>query len=370
MGTTPAAGEDGAIASAIHLEFIRAMAEGRDGMGADEVESFHRALFLARHGRELERWQQERHVREERIAVIESRLKPLRDRVDGEQPWLPVLEGGRPDTQPTAPWNAWDRTMFWASAAGILCLLVFGVFNISFNLLESGIVTFSEHPARAYFWAALLPVGALAVKVGWDVIEGRRLRDLYLWLFLGIGLVSVVTWVGAYASLYPTLSRTVAESIASMSVMSDASGQAFNSAGVKRLDRLVVAAQALAEISLSAVLGMYMTQLYARHRPVRLARNPAHEQLEAERRMLDESLMRERMGLAAARGEEARIQNQLAVFVAYARSLFEKEAALRRDRGHQRRLMMEELAEHIRKRLSSDDAGGNGVGAVPMEEAR
>lgn len=40
----------------------------------------------------------------------------------------------------------------------------------------------------AYLWAALLPVGALAVKVGWDVLASARLRTLYLWACLGIGL--------------------------------------------------------------------------------------------------------------------------------------------------------------------------------------
>lgn len=69
------------------------------------------------------------------------------------------------------------------TALAVISLLVFGVFNVSFNLLESGIVTFTEHPVRAYLWAALLPVGALGVKVGrfWNLflkVQGARLAIL------------------------------------------------------------------------------------------------------------------------------------------------------------------------------------------------
>jgi hypothetical protein len=206
-------------------------------------------------------------------------------------------------------------------------------------------------------------VGALAVKVGWDFLQSRRKRDVYLWTCLSAGLIGVMVWVAAYASVYPTLSKTVEEHLASLTVFDQAGvNEGFlaqlTSSGVKRIDMLLVAAQAIAEICLSAVLGMYMTQLYARHRPVRLAQNPAFVQMEAERLLLEESVERERLALAEARGNESRLQNELSVFVTYARSLYQKEAALRRDRAHQKRLLIDEIAETLKTRLAAVEKDG------------
>src|SRR5881396_4294701 len=97
--------------------------------------------------------------------------------------------------------------MFIVGCLGIVCLITFGVWNISFNLLESGLITFRENPVRSYLWAALLPVGALAVKIGWDFLQDRRRRDVYLWSCLLLGMLGVIVWAGAYASVYPTLSK-------------------------------------------------------------------------------------------------------------------------------------------------------------------
>lgn len=362
MSQLPAKTDDNPIASAIHLEFIRTVADSSNGAGIEDVEAFHRALFLNRHGKDLERFQQERRIRQDRLVGLEARLKHTRDRLAGEEHLVPVYEDGRPDTQPTAPWNIWDGTMFVSAALAILCLLIFGIFNISFNLLESGIVTFAENPVRAYLWAALLPVGALAVKVGWDVLQSRQKRDIYLWTCLVAGLAGVLTWVAAYASVYPTLSQSPAEHIESLSVFDSGNAGDYlsrlTSGGVKRIDMILVAAQAIAEICLSAVLGMYMTQIYARHRPVRLAANPAYVQFDRERRSLEESVAQERLALAQAKGEETRLEHQLSAFVTYARSLFQKEIALRRDRSHQKRLLIDQMAEQLKSRLEAVDRDG------------
>lgn len=362
------------ISPAIHLEFIRTVAETDGGTRGQDVEAFHRALFLHQHGHDLARFREQRRVSEDRLVDLEARLGRVRQRLAGAGPFVPVLEDGRPDTQPNAPWNFWDRTMFVAAAAAIVCLLVFGVLNVSFNLLESGLVTFAEHPYRAYFWAALLPVGALAVKVGWDLLRGLRQRDIYLWTCLALGVAGVLVWVAAYASIYPALSRTAAEQIGSLSVTDqgsstdDSFGQ-LTSGGAKRIDMLLVSAQALAEICLSAVLGIYLTQLYAKHRPVRLAPDPAYTQFDAERRRLEAGVSQERLALADAAGGEARLENQLAVFVKYARSLFEREAALRRDPTHQKRRLLDDIAGQIRTRLEGfdrhDGPEGNGDPAAP-----
>lgn len=118
---------------------------------------------------------------------------------------------------------------------------------------------------------------------------------------------------------------------------------------------MLVGAQAIAEIFLSAVLGMYMTQLYTRHRPVRLARNPTFLQFDEERARLEQEVAKERLALAEAKGEEGRLEHQMTAFIAYARSLFQRELALRRDRNHQKRLVLDDIAEQFKKRLAAVD---------------
>ncbi|HSH14973.1 MAG TPA: hypothetical protein VLD18_02995, partial [Verrucomicrobiae bacterium] len=188
-----------ALAAAINLEYVRNLAQAEAADGIEAVAAFHHSLFMHQHGRDLERFRQQKRISEDRLVDLESRLADTRDRLTGENPHVSVTEDGRPDTHPNAPWNLWDATMFWIAALAVTSLLVFGVFNISFNLLESGIVTFTEHPVRAYLWAALLPVGALGVKVGWDFLQSQRRRDAYLWTCLSLGILALLVWVAAYA---------------------------------------------------------------------------------------------------------------------------------------------------------------------------
>lgn len=352
------------IPSSIHLEFIRSVVDSGEEEGATHVEHFHRSLFLNQHGADLERLRLERQTAEERLAALEPRLLHTQRNLATQERYVPAIEDGIPDDQPNAPWNLWDRTMFAIAAVAVVCLLLFGVLNVSFNLLESGIVTFSQNPVRAYLWAALLPVGALAVKVGWDFLRSRRARAAYLWTSLILGLVAVFVWVVAYASVYPSLSRTTDEQIAALSVfaeptVTDDSFWGTTAGGVKRLDMILVAAQAVAEICLSAALGIYMTQVYLRHRPVRLAANPTFAQLDDDRRLLETEVSRERTALAVALGSQCRLEKQLAVFVAYARSLYQREVTAQRDRSHQKRLLIEEMADQLRSRLADIDRLGD-----------
>lgn len=351
--------------SAIHLEFIQNHAEHRDGDGIEEVADYHRAVFMNRHATDLERFQQEACIHENRLAHLEARLKDTHARLAHVDALVPVAVEGEPDIRPTTPWNLWDRTMFVLALCGVAALLVFGVFNISFNLLESGLVTFTENPVRAYFWSALLPVGALAVKVGWDFIQGPRKREVYLWTCLTAGIAGVLVWVGAYASVYPTLSKTTEEHLASLSVFdTDRPGggllPGLTGGGVKRIDSVIVTSQAMAEIFLSAVLGMYLTILYTRHRPVRLAGNPLFGQLDEERRGLEEAVARERLALAEARGNESRLNHQLSAFVSFARSMFEKESALRRSQSQQQRSLLDQIAQQLQAQLQPEGEDGNG----------
>ncbi len=354
----------GPIVPAVHLEFIQNQTGLSEDAGLEEIESYHRALFLHHHAGDLERFQQEARTHEERLAHLEARLRDTHGKLTGLDQLIPVNVNGEPDIKPTVPWNLWDRCMFAIAALAVICLVVFGVLNISFNLLESGLVTFIESPIRAYFWAALLPVGALAVKVGWDFLQSRWLRDAYLWTCLAIGIAGVLVWLAAYASVYPTLSKTTKEHIESLSVFETATnnGNALagtTAGGAKWIDVITVIAQATAEIFLSALLGMYMTSLYTRHRPVRLAGNPLFTQVDEERRILEESVAQERRALAEARGSQTRLENQLSALLAYAKSMFRKEAAQQRDQSRQKRQLWDQITEQLRTQLHTLENGSS-----------
>lgn len=348
------------ITPAVHLEFIQNQAALAEPSSAGEVEAYHRALFLHHHAAELEKFDQESRVHENRLEHLEHRLKDTNTKLAQVDALVPVNIDGAVDVRPSAPWNNWDRSMFVAALAGIASLLVFGVLNVSFNLLESGLITFVENPIRSYFWAALLPVGALAVKVGWDFLRSPRLRDLYLWSCLMAGVAGVLVWVGAYASVYPTLSKSVKDHIESLSVFDPAPTRGGGTeGGAKWVDMVTVASQAVAEIFLSAALGIYMTLIYSRHRPVRLARNPLFTQVDEERRALEQEIARERLALAEARGNRTRLENQLAALLAYAKSMFQREAGLRQDQAEQKKGLLDQLSQHLRAQLETIAANGS-----------
>lgn len=356
------------IAPPVHLEFIQNHLE--NPAAPAEIEQYHRSLFLHHHAVEWEQHRQLARTHQDKLGFLEARLKETQLRLSERTPLVPVAVDGREDTQPTSPWNLWDTGMFVICCLAILGLITFGVMNISFNLLESGFVTFRENPFRSYLWAALLPVGALAVKLGWDFLEGPKGRAAYLWSCLGLGMLGVLVWAGAYACVYPSLSKGINEQIASLTVFDSSrsgagSGSPLNFAGTKWLDVVTVAGQAVAEVFLSAVLGMYLTSLYARHRPVRLARDPAFAQLDQERRALEETIARERLSLGEATGHLARLDNELAALIAYGKSMFHRETARRQDQSEKRQLVLDQLSEHVRNHLVTIDAGNRSASTSP-----
>lgn len=362
------------ITPAVHLEFIQNHLEGLGTSTPEQIEQYHRALFLHHHAPEWERHRQEIKTRQDQLAFLEGRLEETR-RLLGDRPKLvPVTIDGAEDLKPTAPWNAWDLGMFVVCCLGIVALITFGVLNISFNLLESGLITFRENPWRSYLWAALLPVGALAVKVGWDFLEYPKCRGLYVWACLFLGIAGVLVWVASYAAVYPTLSKGVDEHIAALNVFDAAPGTGsasnLNFAGTKWIDAVTVAAQAAAEIFLSAVLGIYLTTLYARHRPVRLAHDPAFAQLDTERRELEGSIARERARLGEATGNLTRLENQLAALIAYGTSIFHREAARRQDQLEKKQIVLDELSNHLRHHLASIEPTGRIGGERPQTASR
>lgn len=355
MNTAPPKNTAESITPAVHLEFIQNHIENGTA-STEEIEQYHRALFLHHHAVDWEKYRQQAKTHQDRLTFLETRLKETELRMSQRTKLIPAIVDGTEDSHPTSPWNGWDIAMFVACSLGIVCLITFGILNISFNLLESGFITFRENPFRSYLWAALLPVGALAVKVGWDFIQTPRRREIYLWCCLGLGLLGVLAWAGAYACVYPTLSKGINEQIASMSVFDNHAATAgLNFAGAKWVDVLTVGAQALAEICLSAVLGMYLTSLYNRHRRVRLAYDPAYTQLEAERRDLEAAVARERSGLGEAAGHLVRLENQLSALVAYGKSLFHRESARRQDQSEKRQLVLDQLSDHLRQHLDTID---------------
>ena len=349
------------IVPAVHLEFIQNHLENLEGSAAEEIEQYHRNLFLHHHAVEWERHKQAAKTHEEKLSFLQEQLKKVDAGIAERNRLVPVTINGEEDIKPSAPWNVWDLLMFGAACLGVVCLITFGVWNISFNLLESGLVTFRENPLRSYLWAALLPVGALAVKIGWDLLQERRQRNIYLWTCLSLGMAGVLVWVCAYACVYPTLSKSVSDQIASLSVFDKgadaASGSGLNFAGAKRVDVLTVVGQAVAEIFLSAVLGMYLTNLYNRHRPVRLALDPAFAQLTQERGGLEQQIARERLSLGEATGHLVRLDNQLAALVAYGKSMFHREAAKRQDQSQKRQVILDQLSEHLRTHLETVEPG-------------
>jgi len=368
MKTAELKPNEGTITPPVHLEFIQNQLENPgDALAtAQEIEEYHRALFLHHHALEWEQARQKARTHSERLAFLEGRLKEAELSLGQRPGFVAVTIDGREDTAPTPPWNAWEIGMFALCGLCILCLIAFGISNISFNLLESGFVTFRENPWRAYLWTALLPAGALAIKVGWDCVEGRAARDFYLWGCLAAGIAGVLVWVGAYATVYPSLSKGINEQIATMSVFDGAkNAHGLDFAGAKWIDVVTVAGQAMAEIFLSAVLGMYMTKLYARHRPVRLAPDPAAVQWNRERTRLEECVARERQGLGEANGHILKLENQLAALLAFGKSMFHREAARRQDQTQKRQIILEQLSDHVRQHLDTPAAALAEAGARP-----
>jgi peptidoglycan hydrolase CwlO-like protein len=80
-------------------------------------------------------------------------------------------------------------------------------------------------------------------------------------------------------------------------------------------------------------------------------------QLDEERKSLEEGVAEQRMALAEAKGHQTRLENQLTALVAFARSMFQKEAALRRDESQQKRLVLDQISEQLRTQLATVGQG-------------
>jgi hypothetical protein len=104
-------------------------------------------------------------------------------------------------------------------------------------------------------------------------------------------------------------------------------------------------------------MGIYLTILYARHRPVRLALDPTFHQLTQERRNLETTIASERQHLGEANGNLVRLENQLDALIAYGRSVFHRERAHRKDQTEKRQVILDQLSEHVRSHLETTNSG-------------
>src|SRR6266481_9157587 len=104
---------------------------------------------------------------------------------------------------------------------------------------------------------------------------------------------------------------------------------------------------------------MYLTSLYSKHRPVRLAYDPAFIQLSRERRGLATGIARERLLLGEANGNLLRLENQLSALIAYGKSMFHREAAKRQDQSEKRQVILDQLSDHLRGHLEAVVSGNS-----------
>ena len=106
--TKPTAGN---ITPAVHLEFIQNHVESATAAGPEEIEQYHRALFLHHHALEWEKHRQQAKTHEDRLAFLEGRLRGAELELSQRPQLVPVTVDGQEDSKPTSPWNAWDIAM-------------------------------------------------------------------------------------------------------------------------------------------------------------------------------------------------------------------------------------------------------------------
>src|SRR5438105_4903592 len=108
------------ISPSVHLEFIQNQVGLPESESLEQIEAYHRALFLHQHAAEMEMNQQEARIHEDRLAHLEARLKEIHRKLDGVEKVVAVRANGELDIHPNAPWNHWDRFMFLLAGIGIV----------------------------------------------------------------------------------------------------------------------------------------------------------------------------------------------------------------------------------------------------------
>src|SRR4051812_17400419 len=93
------------VTPAVHLEFIQNQLSSTETDGLEQIEAYHRALFLHHHAPELERLEQQARLHEDRLAHLQGRLNDAQLKLSGMEKLVPVTVDGEPDIRPSAPWN-------------------------------------------------------------------------------------------------------------------------------------------------------------------------------------------------------------------------------------------------------------------------
>src|SRR5271155_5630225 len=113
------------ISPPVHLEFIQNQLDNPDAsaVAANEIEHYHRALFLHHHAVEWEQARQKARTHAERLVFLEGRLKETEMRLSERPRLVPAIVDGHEDTAPNCPWNIWELFMFGVCSLGIVCLI-------------------------------------------------------------------------------------------------------------------------------------------------------------------------------------------------------------------------------------------------------
>src|SRR5215218_9985511 len=83
MKTSAANQNAGTITPSVHLEFIQNQVGLSETASLEEIEAYHRALFLHQHAGEMELNQQQARIHEDRLVRLESRLKEIQSKLGG-----------------------------------------------------------------------------------------------------------------------------------------------------------------------------------------------------------------------------------------------------------------------------------------------
>src|SRR2546430_14359894 len=109
------------IVPAVHLEFIQNQLENPHDSGSQEIEQYHRALFLHHHAVEWEKHRQEAKVHEDRLLFLEGQLKNTDAALNEHKRLGPGVFSGEEGTKASPPGNGWAILEVAAPCRGGVC---------------------------------------------------------------------------------------------------------------------------------------------------------------------------------------------------------------------------------------------------------
>src|SRR6516225_1621858 len=94
MKTTATSSNAESIIPAVHLEFIQNQLENPSAAGPEEVEQYHRALFLHHHAVQWEKFRQQAKTHEDRLLFLEGQLRDTDAGLGARTKLVPVMIDG------------------------------------------------------------------------------------------------------------------------------------------------------------------------------------------------------------------------------------------------------------------------------------